>query len=144
MSNRILIPAALAGLLLATLATAEGGNTASASASAGATATTTSAEPAPAAVQTSAKTPWPHAGQSEYKERINLIARKPLRHDIQYIDSKDRGSWNGYTVWQGVRDERPLVARKTMGFHDPRPHRTRKERVLLVSRGPIKGPAFQQ
>jgi hypothetical protein len=80
-------------------------------------------------------------GEKEYKERINVVARKPLRHDIPWIDSRDRSSWHDFTVWHGVRDERPITARKTIGFHAPDPHRKRFERVLLVGRGPIRGPA---
>jgi hypothetical protein len=85
-----------------------------------------------------------HHGEKRWKERINTVARKPLRHDIEYTDSRDRDEWQGQTTWQGVRDRRPMVARKTMGFHDPRPHRPRAERVLLVSRGPIRGPGFEE
>ena len=80
-------------------------------------------------------------GEKEYKQRINTVARAPMRHDIEYIDGRDRTSWRGFDTWQGIRDERPLVARKTLGFHAPRPHATRWERVLLVSRGPLRGPA---
>jgi hypothetical protein len=101
------------------------------------------ADDAPAA-PASAKGGEPRLGEKSYKERINLVARKPLRRDIEEVKSWDRTSWNGFTTWQGVRDERPIIARKTMGFHDPRPHRTRMERVLLVSRGPIRGPGFTE
>ena len=34
-----------------------------------------------------------------------------------------------------------MVARKVFGFHEPRPHATRAERVERTSRGPIRGPA---
>ena len=86
----------------------------------------------------------PRLGVKTWKERINTVARKPAEHDIKWLDSTDRSGWNGYTVWQGIRDERPLVARKTMGFHEPRPHKTRRERVLTISRGPIQGPGFAE
>ena len=87
------------------------------------------------------KAPHDQPGQKEYKERINVVARHPHRHDIEYIDSRDRMSWHDYSEWQGIRDERPIIARKTMGFHAPRPHRPRFERVLLIGRGPLRGPA---
>jgi hypothetical protein len=80
-------------------------------------------------------------GEKEYKERINVVARKPANHDLPYIESRDRTGWNEFNSWQGIRDERPIVARKTMGFHAPYPHRPRAERVLLISRGPLRGPA---
>jgi len=80
-------------------------------------------------------------GEMEYKERINIIARKPSRHDINWLDSRDRSGWREFTTWQGIRDERPLVARKVFGFHVPRPHATRAERVERMSRGPLRGPA---
>ena len=86
----------------------------------------------------------PLMGVKTWKERINTVARKRAEHDIEWLDSRDRTGWNGYTTWQGIRDERPLVARKTMGFHEPRPHKTRSERVLTISRGPIQGPGFAQ
>lgn len=86
----------------------------------------------------------PRLGVKTWKERINTVARKPAEHDIQWLDNRDRSGWNGYTIWQGIRDERPLVARKTMGFHEPRPHKTRRERVLTISRGPIQGPGFAE
>ncbi|MEM7245246.1 MAG: hypothetical protein AAF533_07865 [Acidobacteriota bacterium] len=75
-----------------------------------------------------------------YKQRINTIARTPMRHDIEYLKTRDREHWNGHHQWRGIRDQRPMVARKTTGFKDRRPHRTRRERVLLVGRGPIQGP----
>lgn len=84
------------------------------------------------------------AGEKTYKERINTVARKKHRHDINWLDSTDRSSWGEHKTWRGIRDERPLIARKTLGFHDPRPHRTRRERVLLISRGPIQGPGFSE
>jgi hypothetical protein len=80
-------------------------------------------------------------GEKEYKERVNIVARKPLRHDINWIDSRDRSGWREFTTWQGIRDERPLVARKVFGFHEPRPHIRRAERVERISRGPLRGPA---
>ena len=86
----------------------------------------------------------PLMGVKTWKERINTVARKRAEHDIEWLDSRDRTGWNGYTTWQGIRDERPLVARKTMGFHEPRPHTTRSERVLTLSRGPIQGPGFAE
>ena len=86
----------------------------------------------------------PRLGKKTYKQRINTVARKRVDHDIDWLDSRDRSGWNGYTVWQGIRDERPMIARKTMGFHEPRPHATRRERVLTISRGPIQGPGFAE
>jgi hypothetical protein len=86
----------------------------------------------------------PKLGHKTWKERVNTVARKPLEHDIKWLDSRDRTGWNGYTVWQGIRDERPMIARKTMGYHEPRPHKTRRERVTTISRGPIQGPGFAQ
>lgn len=80
-------------------------------------------------------------GEKEWKQRINVVARQPDRHDIAYIDSRDRAGWRDFSVWQGVRDERPIIARKSMGFHAPDPHRPRAERVLLIGRGPLRGPA---
>ena len=83
--------------------------------------------------------------EKTYKLRINTVARKPLQHDLDYIyANRDRDNWSGVGPWHGVRDMRPLVARKALGFHEPRPHRTRGERVLLISRGPLKGPATNQ
>jgi hypothetical protein len=96
------------------------------------------------ATYSSAKEPRRKIGEKTWKERINTVARVPREHDIKWIDSRDRTSWQGHSTWQGIRDERPLIARKTLGFHDPRPHRTRAERVLLISRGPIQGPGFQR
>ena len=86
----------------------------------------------------------PKLGHKTWKERINTNARKPLRHDIEWLDSRDRTSYQDFQVWQGIRDERPLIARKTTGFHEPRPHKTRRERVLTISRGPIQGPGFAE
>ena len=86
----------------------------------------------------------PKLGVKTWKERINTVARRPVAHDIEWLDSRDRTDWNGYTVWQGIRDERPMIARKTMGYHEPRPHKTRRERVLTISRGPIQGPGFAE
>ena len=86
----------------------------------------------------------PKLGHKTWKERINTVARKRLHHDIEWLDSRDRTDWDGHQVWQGIRDERPLIARKTMGFHEPRPHKTRRERVLTISRGPIQGPGFAE
>lgn len=94
--------------------------------------------------QENAMEPREQLGQKTYKERINTVARGPLRHDLDYIDSRDRWSWHGHTQWQGIRDKRPIIARKTLGFHDPRPHVPRHERVMRVSRGPIRGTAGQQ
>ena len=96
------------------------------------------------ATHVSAKEPRGQLGEKTYKERINTVARKRLNHDIRWLDTRDRDEWQGHTIWQGIRDERPLIARKTMGFHDPRPHRPRKERVLMLSRGPIQGPGFAE
>ena len=86
----------------------------------------------------------PRLGAKTYKERINTVARQPRERDLKWLDGNDRSGWNGYTTWQGIRDERPLIARKTTGFHDPRPHKTRRERVLTISRGPIQGPGFAE
>jgi hypothetical protein len=98
--------------------------------------------PAPAPTATApAGAPNPGMGPKEWKERINLVARKPYRHDINWLDSHDRSSWRTFTTWQGVRDERPLIARKVMGFHEPRPHATHAQRVETLSRGPLRGPA---
>jgi hypothetical protein len=99
------------------------------------------ADTAASADTASAKAPHDDLGQKKYKERINIVARKPLRRDIGYIDSRDRTAWHDFTIWQGVRDERPIIARKALGFHEPRPHRPRAERVLLIGRGPLRGPA---
>ena len=92
---------------------------------------------------TETKAPVKTMGEKKYKARINIVARKPLRHDVPWYEAtyRDRHAWHDFTTWQGTRDQRPLVARKSMGFHAPRPHRGRSERVLLVSRGPLKGPA---
>ena len=79
-----------------------------------------------------------------HKERINTIARRDQEHDIKYIDSRDRASWGSFDTWQGIRDRRPMIARKTMGFHAPRPHVPRSERELRISRGPIRGPGFSE
>ncbi len=99
----------------------------------------------PAAAEEAAPAAAPAAaaekGEKEWKERVNIVARKPHRHDITWLDGRDRTSWREFTQWQGVRDERPMVARKVFGFHDPRPHVRRAERVERVSRGPIRGPA---
>lgn len=80
-------------------------------------------------------------GDKEHKERINVVARRPANHDLPYIESRDRAGWREFNSWQGIRDERPIIARKTMGFHAPRPHRPRAERVMLIGRGPLRGPA---
>ena len=69
------------------------------------------------------------------------MARNPHDLDIAYLDSRDRTGWRDFSTWQGVRDERPIIARKTAGFHAPYPHRSRAERVLLIGRGPLRGPA---
>ena len=94
-----------------------------------------------AAPRSSAKEAVNVLGGKEWKERINVVARKPLRHDIEWIDGQDRTNWHEFNLWHGLRDERPMIARKTLGFHAPDPHRTRQERVLLLSRGPLRGPA---
>ena len=96
------------------------------------------AKPADAAPAASPK--YAH-GEKEWKQRINVVARQPDRHDIAYLDSRDRSGWRDFTIWQGVRDERPIIARKSAGFHAPDPHRPRAERVLLIGRGPLRGPA---
>ena len=80
-------------------------------------------------------------GEKRYKERINTVARAPRRHDVEYINGRDRTSWGEFTQWYGIRDARPLIARKTLGFHERNPHATRWERVRIVSRGPLRGPA---
>lgn len=98
---------------------------------------TTTAAPAPAPADSTEK----GLGQQEWKQRINVVARKPANHDIQYIDSRDRTGWRDFSTWQGIRDERPIIARKSLGFHAPDPHRPRAERVLLIGRGPLRGPA---
>ena len=105
------------------------------------TATTTASDDSATAESNEGAAKEPHGklGEKKYKARINLIARKPLRHDVPYYESLDRQEWDGKSPWQGVRDGRPMVARKIMGFHDPRPHRTRMERILMLSRGPIRG-----
>ena len=130
MRMRTLALAGLAAGLLATAASAEETAPAPASAPAVAPTTTSAAEE-----QVNAH------GEKEYKERINIIARKPSRHDIGWLDSRDRSGWRDFTVWHGVRDERPMIARKSIGFHEPRPHATRAERVERISRGPLRGPA---
>ena len=119
--RKLMLAGAAAGLLIAGTAVAD-------------------EQPAPADTS-AAKAPQDDLGQKEWKGRINIIARKPLRHDIAYVDSRDRSAWHDFTVWQGVRDERPIIARKAMGFHTPEPHRQRAERVLLIGRGPLRGPA---
>lgn len=98
-------------------------------------------EAAPAAAPAAPAADEARKGEKEWKERINIVARKPARHDVSWIDSRDRSGWRTFTTWQGIRDERPMVARKTLGFHEPRPHATRAERVERVSRGPLRGPA---
>lgn len=126
MRLRIVVAAGLAAGLLATVASAEEAAPA----------------PAPATTPASAAEEQVNAhGEKEYKERINLIARKPSRHDVGWLDSRDRMGWRDFTTWHGVRDERPMVARKVLGFHEPRPHVRRAERVERVSRGPLRGPA---
>ena len=112
-----------------------------------ATAAAAAADEAPAAPAASAPAAERSApahdelGEKEWKERINIVARKPLRHDVPWIDGRDRTGWRDFSGWQGVRDERPMVARKVLGFHDPRPYIRRFERVERISRGPIRGPA---
>lgn len=97
--------------------------------------------PAPAPTATdSGKEADTRLGEKEWKERINLVARKPARHDIAWIDSRDRVSWRTFSTWQGVRDEHPMIARKTQGFHEPSPYVRRAERVERISRGPLRGP----
>ena len=130
MKKLILLAAAL-GLLAAPCASAEEAQTKG----------TTSSQMSGSSMEKGLK---PLMGVKTYKERINTVARKRVEHDIKWLDSRDRTGWNGYTVWQGIRDERPMIARKTMGFHEPRPHATRSERVLTISRGPIQGPAFAE
>ena len=98
------------------------------------TAAPTEAAPAVAA-------PAKGLGQQEWKQRTNVVARKPSNIDIAYLDSRDRTGWRDFSTWQGVRDERPIIARKSSGFHAPYPHRPRAERVLLIGRGPLRGPA---
>lgn len=87
-----------------------------------------------------AQEPREQLGEKTWKERINTVARRPLEHDLEMIDTTDRDAWHGYTIWRGIRDRRPLIARKTLGFKDRDPGPTRRERVLLISRGPIRGP----
>src|SRR5204863_4407398 len=99
------------------------------------------AAPAAAPAAQPSGTPDKPLGQQEWKERINVVARKPANHDIAYLDSRDRTGWRDFTTWQGIRDERPIIARKSLGFHAPDPHRPRFERVLLIGRGPLRGPA---
>ena len=108
---------------------------------------------APSAQLERERADWHHFGGQEtrdqlgtkmYKERINLVARKPLRHDVEWLDSRDRWSWQGHEKWQGIRDARPMIARKTLGFHAPRPHVPRRERILRIGRGPIRGPGFSE
>lgn len=123
MSIRLLVVAGLAAGLLATTASSAAADEAAPA-------------PAPAAAGATA-----HPGEKEYKERINIVARKPSRHDVPWLDGRDRTSWRTFTTWQGIRDERPMIARKSLGFHEPRPHATRAERVQRISRGPLQGPA---
>lgn len=121
MSIRTLVLAGLAVGLLATVAPVSAAD-----------------ETAPAGESKSAEA---QPGEKEYKQRVNLVARKPLRHDIGWMEGRDRASWREFTTWQGIRDERPMVARKTLGFHEPRPHLRRAERVERLARGPLVGPA---
>jgi hypothetical protein len=130
--RKLSLLAAALGLLLATGAAADDHQT------------QTSGSGSMSSMGSAEKAQEPKLGHKTWKERINTVARKPLNHDVEWLDGNDRSEWNGHTVWQGIRDERPLVARKTMGFHDPRPHRPRAERVLLISRGPIQGPGFAE
>ena len=101
----------------------------------------TAAAAAPAATAPADAPAKASTGQKEWKERINVVARNPHDLDIAYLDSRDRTGWRDFSTWQGVRDERPIIARKTAGFHAPYPHRSRAERVLLIGRGPLRGPA---
>ena len=91
--------------------------------------------------QESAKEPREQLAEKTWKERINTVARKNVEHDLEYIDNRDRDEWQGHEVWHGVRDRRPIIARKTLGFRDPKPDLTRRERVLQLGRGPLRGPA---
>jgi hypothetical protein len=143
MSIRTVVLAALGAGLLASAAAAADATPAPAGDKSG------SAQPAPASTTgatqsadaTQSKGEEHSWGQKKYKERINVVARKPDRHDVAWIDSRDRTSWRTFTQWQGVRDERPMVARKVFGFHEPRPHVRRAERVERLARGPLRGPA---
>lgn len=92
----------------------------------------------------SPKEPRAKIGVKTWKQRINTVARRPLRHDIKWIDSRDRVSWGEEETWRGIRDERPMIARKTHGFKEKRGHLTRRERVTRISRGPIQGPGFDE
>jgi hypothetical protein len=89
----------------------------------------------------SAKEPREQLGEKTWKERINTVARKKVEHDLEYVDSRDRDEWDGHQVWHGVRDRRPIIARKTVGFDDRDPGLTRRERVQQLGRGPLRGPA---
>lgn len=69
-----------------------------------------------------------------YRERINRITREPLRKEIPeptHRTPEDR-------QWRGIRDARPIIARKrTFPRH---PKMTRWDHVKQVARGPITRP----
>jgi hypothetical protein len=77
--------------------------------------------------------PERRGGGLTYRERINMITRKPLRKDRAEAprDQAER-------YWRGVRDARPIIARKRTG--PPDEDRTRWEHVQEVARGPIRMP----
>lgn len=72
-------------------------------------------------------------GNKTYRERINTVAREPLRKEVP-----DGPRTPEERRWSGVRDARPLVARKRT--HPPRPEITRFDHVKMVARGPITRP----
>lgn len=72
-------------------------------------------------------------GNLTYRERINMVTREPLRKTVPDgpRTAEDRLS-------SGVRDARPLVARKRV--RPPKPRVSRWDHVLQVARGPITRP----
>ena len=96
------------------------------------------AKPAPPATRAEAEASRPaRRGIHAYRERINLVSRKPLRKEIPAgARTPDERQWSG------IRDARPLVARKRT--HPPRVYVKQFEHVKTVARGPIPFPAKRE
>ena len=80
-----------------------------------------------------------HKGQRNktWRERINTVARHPEGKDKVYPQQYETPSPLEHHEWRGVRDLRPLVARKLV--RPKKVRKTREERVDIISRGPIEG-----
>ena len=67
----------------------------------------------------------------DYRDRIDRISRKKLNKNYP----QEKREWD---YWRGVRDQRPLMARKRTQAQPVR--LTRWQQVLTVARGPITQP----